>query len=63
MKLTHSFLSSLTGGRCPTWLNEGMAQMMEPRNSSAFAQPLSALFQQRESDIVCRAGTSVHSLF
>jgi len=48
-ELTHSFLSSLTGGRCPTWLNEGMAQMMEPRNSSAFAQPLSALFQQRKA--------------
>src|SRR5258708_6610257 len=47
-ELTHSFLSSLAGGRCPTWLNEGMAQMMEPRSSSNFAQPLAALFQQRK---------------
>jgi tetratricopeptide (TPR) repeat protein len=47
-ELTHSFLSSLAGGRCPTWLNEGMAQLMEPRSSSAFAQPLAALFQQRK---------------
>jgi len=47
-ELTHSFLSSLAGGRCPSWLNEGMAQMMEPRNSSTFAQPLVALFQQRK---------------
>jgi len=47
-ELTHSFLSSLAGGRCPTWLNEGMAQMMEPRSSSALAQPLAALFQQRK---------------
>jgi tetratricopeptide (TPR) repeat protein len=47
-ELTHSFLGSLAGGRCPTWLNEGMAQMMEPRNSSNFAQPLAALFQQRK---------------
>jgi tetratricopeptide (TPR) repeat protein len=46
-ELTHSFLSSLAGGRCPTWLNEGIAEMMEPRSSSAFAQPLAALFQQR----------------
>jgi len=45
-ELTHSFLSSLASGRCPTWLNEGMAQMMEPRSSSTFAQPLAALFQQ-----------------
>ena len=47
-ELTHSFLSSLAGGRCPTWLNEGLAQMMEPRYSSNFAQPLAALFQQRK---------------
>ena len=47
-ELTHSFLSSLAGGRCPTWLNEGMAQMMEPRSSSIFVQPLAAVFQQRK---------------
>ena len=47
-ELTHSFLSSLAGGRCPTWLNEGLAQMMEPHYSSNFAQPLAALFQQRK---------------
>jgi tetratricopeptide (TPR) repeat protein len=47
-ELTHSFLSSLAGGRCPTWLNEGMAQMMEPSISSTFAQPLAALFRQRK---------------
>ena len=45
-ELTHSFLRSLTGGRCPTWLNEGMAELMEPRSSSANAKPLAALFQQ-----------------
>jgi tetratricopeptide (TPR) repeat protein len=47
-ELTHSFLGSLASGRCPTWLNEGMAQMMEPRSSSNFAQPLAALFQKRK---------------
>jgi tetratricopeptide (TPR) repeat protein len=46
-ELTHSFLRSLTDGRCPTWLNEGMAQLMEPRSSSAFASRLAPLFQQR----------------
>ena len=47
-ELTHSFMRSLAGGRCPTWLNEGIAELMEPRSSSAFAQPLAALFQQRK---------------
>jgi hypothetical protein len=26
-ELTHSFIYQITGGSCPTWLNEGMAQM------------------------------------
>ena len=46
-ELTHSFLRSLAGGRCPTWLNEGMAELMEPRSSNTCAQALAALFQQR----------------
>lgn len=46
-ELTHSFLRSMAGGRCPTWLNEGMAELMEPRSSSMYARPLAALFEQR----------------
>lgn len=30
-ELTHSFISQVAGGRCPQWLNEGIAQLMEPR--------------------------------
>jgi hypothetical protein len=30
-ELTHSFISQLAGGRCPQWLNEGIAQLLEPR--------------------------------
>jgi tetratricopeptide (TPR) repeat protein len=48
-ELTHSFLRSLAGGRCPTWLNEGMAELMEPRSSSSYASRLSALFQARKA--------------
>jgi len=48
-ELTHSFLRSLAGGRCPTWLNEGMAQLMEPRSSSSYASRLSVLFQERKA--------------
>jgi tetratricopeptide (TPR) repeat protein len=43
-EMTHSFIHSLTHGRCPTWLNEGLAQMEEPRSSRAFAAPLARLF-------------------
>ncbi len=48
-ELTHSFLNSLAGGRCPTWLNEGLAQLMEPRSSSMYAQQLAQLFQQHKA--------------
>ena len=47
-ELTHSFLQSLSSGHCPTWLNEGLAQMMEPRSSSMFAQRLAPLFQAKK---------------
>ncbi len=45
-EMTHSFIHSLTHGRCPQWLNEGIAQMEEPRSSSAFAAPLAQLFHE-----------------
>jgi tetratricopeptide (TPR) repeat protein len=47
-ELTHSFLNSLARGRCPVWLNEGLAQMMEPRSSGMYAQELARLFQVRK---------------
>ena len=47
-ELTHSFLASLAAGRCPAWLNEGMAQMMEPRSSNAYATALAPVFQERK---------------
>jgi tetratricopeptide (TPR) repeat protein len=48
-ELTHSFLNSLASGRCPVWLNEGLAQFMEPRSASMYAQQLSPLFLQRKA--------------
>lgn len=47
-ELTHSFVRSVAGPRCPTWLNEGLAQMMEPRSSSMYAQFLAPLFEQKK---------------
>jgi len=31
-ELTHSFVEQITLGHCPQWLNEGIAQMLEPRS-------------------------------
>jgi tetratricopeptide (TPR) repeat protein len=47
-ELTHSFLNSLAHGYCPVWLNEGLAQMMEPRSASMYATRLATLFQARK---------------
>jgi tetratricopeptide (TPR) repeat protein len=30
-ELAHSFINQLSAGRCPQWLNEGMAQFVEPK--------------------------------
>jgi len=30
-ELAHSFIRQLSGGRCPQWLNEGIAQAVEPK--------------------------------
>lgn len=44
-ELTHSFVALLGSGRCPTWLNEGLAQIMEGRSSFGVAPELGQLFR------------------
>jgi tetratricopeptide (TPR) repeat protein len=44
-ELTHSFVSQKTGGRCPVWLQEGIAQFMEGKRSRVNAGPLTAAYQ------------------
>jgi len=47
-ELAHSFISQLSGGRCPQWLNEGIAQAVEPKQVS-HGKLLADLFRtQRE---------------
>jgi tetratricopeptide (TPR) repeat protein len=41
-ELTHSFVFQKTQGRCPTWLQEGVAQWMEGRRTGADAAQLVA---------------------
>jgi Peptidase of plants and bacteria len=45
-ELTHSFLQQKTRGRCPAWLQEGIAQWMEGRRSGASAAGLIATYDQ-----------------
>ena len=48
-ELTHSFIHWLSKGRCPTWLNEGLAQLMEPRSAGMYARQLGPLFLERKA--------------
>jgi tetratricopeptide (TPR) repeat protein len=49
-ELTHSFIGDITAHRCPAWLNEGIAQMLEPRLLGGRTAQLAQLFQA-ERDI------------
>lgn len=48
-ELTHSFVHWLSKGRCPTWLNEGLAELMEPRSAGMYARQLGPLFAERKA--------------
>ena len=45
-ELTHSFVAQKTSGRCPVWLQEGIAQYMEGKRSRSAAGMLSAAYEQ-----------------
>jgi hypothetical protein len=38
-ELSHSFINQLTRGRCPQWLNEGVAQLMEDKDIARYGGP------------------------
>lgn len=44
-ELAHSFINQLSAGRCPQWLNEGIAQAVEPRSLSPNGRRLAELFR------------------
>ncbi len=46
-ELAHSFINQLSGGRCPQWLHEGIAQAMEPKALSSHGQRLAQLFHDQ----------------
>jgi tetratricopeptide (TPR) repeat protein len=45
-ELTHSFIMQKTRGRCPVWLQEGIAQYMEGKRSHMAAAQLVSAYQQ-----------------
>jgi hypothetical protein len=45
-ELTHSFVFQKTAGRCPTWLQEGLAQWIEGRRTGGDARPLVTAFEE-----------------
>jgi hypothetical protein len=47
-ELAHSFINQLAGGRCPQWLNEGIAQAMEPKSLSSRGRRLAELFKAQQ---------------
>jgi tetratricopeptide (TPR) repeat protein len=48
-ELAHSFIHWLARGRCPVWLNEGLAQLMEPRSAGMYSRQLGPLFLNRKA--------------
>jgi hypothetical protein len=44
-ELTHSFVFQKTSGRCPTWLQEGIAQWISGRRSGNAAALLVSMYQ------------------
>jgi tetratricopeptide (TPR) repeat protein len=44
-ELAHSFIRQATNGKCPVWLNEGFAQLVEPRSASRYHTQLALLFK------------------
>ncbi len=48
-ELTHSFIQQKTRGRCPVWLQEGVAQWMEGQRSGESAGLLVSAYERRTS--------------
>jgi tetratricopeptide (TPR) repeat protein len=48
-ELAHSFITQLSGGRCPPWLHEGIAQMLEPKSLGGDGHQLAQLFKAQQN--------------
>jgi len=48
-ELAHSFINQLSAGRCPHWLNEGIAQFLEPKSLGGDGHQLALLFKAQRN--------------
>lgn len=48
-ELAHSFINQISGGRCPTWLHEGIAQLLEPKSLGSDGHQLAQLFKAQRN--------------
>jgi len=48
-ELAHSFITQLSGGRCPPWLHEGIAQFLEPKSLGGNGHQLALLFKAQQN--------------
>ena len=48
-ELSHAFIVKLSAGRCPPWLNEGVAQLLEPRTLGGNGHQLALLFKTQQN--------------
>jgi len=48
-ELAHSFITQMSSGRCPQWLHEGIAQVMEPKDLGSRGRRLQQLFAAQQA--------------
>jgi tetratricopeptide (TPR) repeat protein len=48
-ELAHSFINQLSAGRCPLWLHEGIAQLLEPKSLGSDGRQLAQLFKTQRN--------------
>jgi tetratricopeptide (TPR) repeat protein len=48
-ELAHSFINQLSAGRCPPWLHEGIAQLLEPKSLGSDGRQLAQLFKSQRN--------------
>src|SRR6202453_4479117 len=48
-ELAHSFINQLSAGRCPPWLHEGIAQLLEPKSLGGSGHQLAQLFKTQRN--------------
>jgi hypothetical protein len=48
-ELAHSFINQLSAGRCPPWLHEGIAQLLEPRSLGGNGHQLALLYKTQRN--------------